>query len=161
MVSAWTTDGSFTSVLQPASVANAIPAAATRRMEKCISRMIEASELDVESDNEPAAGRCREDVGVEQLVDTRRRRAESEHFRIVALVIGLPQPEVPAAQRERCSRNARGSQQRLRHLERHADLAQPYEIRFLHVGVFHVRDTHGGTGLLADVRPKAAKPLFR
>src|SRR6185503_19013062 len=137
MVSAWTTDGSCTSVLQPAS-ANVIPATAIRRFEKCITRMIESSELDVESGDEPAAGRCREHVGVEELVDTRRRRAESKHFRIVAFVIGLPQPEVPATERQRRSRNARGSQQRLRQLERHADLAQPYEIRFLHVRVFHV-----------------------
>src|SRR5688572_12308098 len=151
MVSAWTTDGSFTSVLQPASVANAIPATATRRMEKCISRMIESSELDVETDDEPAAGRCREHVGVEELVDTRRRRAESEHFRIVAFVIGLPQGEVAATECQRRSRNARRAQQRRRYEERHADLAQPYEIRFLHVRVFHVRHTHGGAGLLAEV----------
>src|SRR5688500_20396002 len=101
MVAASTTVGSFTSVLQPASVTKATPVTATRRIEKGMVRMSEPSELDVEPGDEPTGLRGREDVGVEQLIDTRVRASHTEDIGDVTLTFGLPNPKVPAAVRHR------------------------------------------------------------
>src|SRR5688500_15218663 len=138
MVAASMTDGSLTSVLQPASVAKATPATATRRIENGIVRMIESSELDVEPDHEAAARRSGEHVGIEQLVDTRVRGTDAEDFGIVALVVGLPEPEVAAAEGDGGAGDALRAQERGRHHERDADLAEPDMVGLLHEGILHV-----------------------
>src|SRR5687768_7506277 len=125
MVAASTTVGSFTSVSQPASVTKATPVTATRRIENGMVRMIESSELDVEPDHEPAARRSSEHIGIEQLVETRVRGTDAEDFGIVALVVGLPQPEVAAAERDGRAGDALRAQERRRHHERDTDLAEP------------------------------------
>src|SRR5688500_15570596 len=161
MVAASTTVGSFTSVLQPASVTKATPVTATRRIEKGMVRMSESSELDVEPGDEPTGGRGREDVGVEQLIDTRGRASHTEDLGVVTLIFGLPEPQVPAAERDRRAGKTRCAQQRLRHEERDAHLAQANVIGLLHVRILHVRDPDGRAVPLADVGTEPAQSFLR